>query len=317
MRLSPSLDPLGTTRLDDTINLHVEHPQLAPLPTGWVVVGSGYYGDIAFSPEKELFFHTLDANGTPIGRTALWTFTVYPPSYTVVPRPDGGPLIFWTENNGDSGASVVAPDGLSVSRALTFPGSVAIGAATFAGGAFYVLVRPGSETIPGEVARGYQMLVRIAADGSSMSWFDAPFNYYAAEDQVLFALGDELWLAYGPARECMDDTGKAHSVDPPYRVHMQRLGPDGALLGEPAVMQVADGTVLHGPIPFGSDLVSLVGRYLVGLKIQRVTSDGRLVASSPTISSRPSNWLAVRRGPDAVVLTRSQHGEIELLRVTP
>jgi len=162
-RLSPALDLVSTTPLADEALAAAPTglaPPLAvaPLPSGWVVVGYA---------KPELFVHVIDATGHDIAR---WVLADIPDSgpfsktLVVAERAGGGPLVLWY-GGGVARGAVVAADGRSATTPITLPidwlSLPSRPGAIFNGTAFYVAFSHDG----GPSSRQMQLL-RIAPDGT-------------------------------------------------------------------------------------------------------------------------------------------------------
>jgi hypothetical protein len=304
-RLSPSLELLGKTQISEEVSPWIERPTIAPLPSGWVVT---WYSGI------DLVTRALDANGGDLGSMVVANLNqIQQPRAQMVPRPDGGPLVYWWDEGAVVHAAVVAANGRSTTAPFTLPSQDrAPRAATgvYAAGAFHFLM---SFSAYGAANVSRNVLTRIAPDGSSSSVDVLPQADLTPETQLV-AVNDELRVIYPGQLTC----------DSPRATLMQRMAADGTALGEPIVIGDGDPVAL-GPLVFGTDLVSLFAvsgsmPYSTTLNVERVSSSGAPVGLVHTIArggpGGVSDLLMIRRGPDAVVGWHTSYG-MQLARVTP
>jgi hypothetical protein len=301
-RLSPSLDLLGKAHIPEEVQPWAEPPIVAPLPSGWVI--TWYSG-------TDLVMRALDTKGADLGRTVVADLNqVQDPYPQMVPRPDGGPLVFWWGEMAIVHAAVVAGDGRSATPPFTLPGQDRYPAAStgvYAAGAFRFLM---AFSVYGTGSITRNVLMRIAPDGSSSSMDVLPRTDLAMAGATLIAIGDELRLVYTGQLTC----------DSPRATLMQRLALDGTTLGEPVV--IGGEAERWGPIAFGSDLVSLFAvpvspSFSTALQVERVSSSGGPVGPVHTIArGAVSELLMARRGPDVIVGWQTSFG-LQLARVAP
>ena len=260
-RLSPDLQVISSTIIEQETSgpCQSRWRQIAVAPTasGWLVAVGG---------EPEVFVIALDLAGQPVGRTVLDRLELY--AYAtldsiplLVPRPDGGPLVFWLANGRARRAAVVSADGRSATAPVDLPmngtASVLPMGAAYLQGAFHV-VAPRGEVDP---HRGVKM-VRITPQGTIASAIDL------LSDESLFIAGvaagaNDIRLLY-TSWNTEDDA-----------FFFRRISPTGELLTPAVRLGGARDGRFTNPLAVGNDTVVLsspVGE----LGWARLTSDGTI-----------------------------------------
>jgi hypothetical protein len=304
-RLSPMLDRIGVTVLDDRVpppaNYYTAFNDIAaaPLSSGWVVVACG---------PSLLSLRAIGADGAETGRAVVDVLPAgaFPWSPVLAARPAGGPLLVWGTQEGMR-AAVIAADGRSTTAPVDLPTMDVAGlsgaSATFVGDAFYV-----AYTIDRLDYQPAQRLVRIGLDGT-------------VERTVDVLVGESLWgpsLAPGASDLRVAWRGSAPGVvGDDTATWWQRLGP----AGDPISPRVVVGGLQMDAGPtfaFGDDTVVFT-RELYGLTLSftRVALDGKVITPPREIlRAQISDYAAARRGPDVVVAWTGPRG-LQLARVLP
>jgi hypothetical protein len=230
-RLAPTLDLVATSAIPDAAytaaygGLAVP-PVLAvaPLPSGWVVAGYA---------APELFLHALDAAGQPVARLVV---AQLPPAAAsgglpiLAARPDGGPLLVWSQA-GEVRAAVVAVDGRSttVPIVLSTASARVVGSPSAIFGRDTFSVAFSVETAPNP---GQLRLAQIATDGSLSGIGDALLGTEVSNATLgpSQARGSsDLTVVYQRlADPCVTDQGLA--------LYAQRIGFTGVPLGSPVLV---------------------------------------------------------------------------------
>jgi hypothetical protein len=291
-RLSPNLDVLSTSRVPDASLDLISSLQVAALPSGWVVAGRG---------DPDLVLHAFDAMGQPLQRSTVDTYLgeVVQEDFTIAPRPDGGPLLVWFNENRTMRAAIVAADGRSTSAPVNLAtGELANSAPSVAwiGGAFYVAVvlqRPTND---------HQLhLKRVDGNGAVVAAFDA-LPGVIVWDPTLVARADDVRVVFdGPVGP------PVAGMDPPWAMQWQRFDAIGNAVGEP--VRFPSEFAWGRGVAFGADTSLLLLGFgeRASLVSARLASDGHSVtpirkfAGGNTIGESWGHAI-VRRGSDVVVL---------------
>jgi hypothetical protein len=315
-RLSPALELVSTTPLADEA-LAAATPGLAPpvavapLPSGWVVVGYA---------KPDLFVHVIDATGHDVAR---WVLADIPDSgpfsktLVVAERPGGGPLVLWY-GGGVARGAVVAADGRSATTPITLPiewlSLLSQPGAIFNGTAFYVAF-----SHEGGPSSRQMQLLRIAPDGTMTGMANALPGVEVMNPKLgpLQIFGsDEVTVIYKRfADACATNPG----------LYAQRIGATGAALADPVVMgrpaQYSD-WVVPATTTNGHSQILLQSGDGHSLEVGLIKGGGKEAGISSRIAIDPSLFFEslrfVRRGTDGVAawLAPSRPG-IRLARVGP
>jgi hypothetical protein len=303
-RLSPALDAIGVTVLDDHVPPGGSSPAFADLaaaalPSGWVLAVLG---------RSDLSLRALGADGTETGRAVVDTASIgnHLSSPLLAEQPTGGPLLVWATDS-SLRAAVVAADGRSATAPVDLPtadvSSYDPPTAAFVGDAFYVVFPV--QILPGAYAL---RIVRLGLDGTIAGMNDALPGELTFIPNIASG-ASELRLAYSGST-----TGVAS--DPPVTL-WRRLAVTGAALGSRAPL-AGRASGLGPSFAFGDDTVVLVLGYNdLSISFARVASDGSIVTPPHEIVRAPDLvYRAARRGPDVVVAWFGPGG-LQIARVTP
>jgi hypothetical protein len=309
-RLSPSLDLIGTTLLDEPAldaarvsGRYFPRVAIAPLPAGWVVAGwtpGGYY------------LHALDDIGYPVGHTVVEGPTELPIdsglTNTAPPlfasRPDAAPLLVWAVSRTVYRAAVLSDDGTQMTApvdiALPVGSNYQLMSATFAGDTFYVLFafRDGKGTLLARIAPtgellGVDMLL------NDVSVMDPFFVDGADQPRIVY----RTWTNDGPPDQLVAST----EADVGWALVAQELGPSGAAPSAPHYVTSDGGAFqwIRG-LAFGGDTFLMLNGSATQpprLAAARVAADGATITSPYDVANGAAPvWLrTVRRGPDAII----------------
>ncbi len=255
---------------------------VAPLPTGWVVAVA--------AATSEVYLHVLDARGQVVARTTVAAASLFDTANTppfLVPRPGGGPLIFWHTQYGAHGA-VIAADGRSVSAVFDFPATVWSGHGAWVQGAFTVVFQEFAATTSVKA-------LRVDGAGRVLSTTELLAGDFVG--LVGAAAGaDDLRVIF------QDQMPTAPYNGIPF---LQRFTATGEPLTERKMISSGDVTFGGGAhvVARGADTVlfSDAGP----LRYGRLTADGDLQAAAHAIAQAPygiSPAAVTSRGSDIVVV---------------
>ncbi len=303
-RLSPTLQTLSTTRIQDPGFVSLVDVRVASLPSGWV---------ITWLTDSELLIHTMDASGRDLGRTTVDTNSGS--SSVFASRSDGGPLIVWQVGDVVKSA-IIAADGRSLTtpRQLPFmpshgfPDSRSMTAA-YASGAFYV-VAPAYDA-----ADPPMRMVRIETDGTVGTGVDV-LPGAGAKQLTVVAGADDLRVVYRkPVASGSTDSA----------IVFQKIAATGASASGPVVLATGssyDGA--SGAFAFGTDTVAVLSTAAPGtLDGVRIGGNGQIatplfpiMGSWSGLAGHVAEQNVARVGSDIVGLWYTSTG-IRLARVTP
>ena len=303
-RLSPTLQTLSTTLIQDLGFVSLLDVRVASLPSGWV---------ITWLTDSELLIHTMDASGRDLGRTRVDTNSGS--SSVFASRSDGGPLIVWQVGDVVKSA-IVAADGRSLTtpRPLPFvpshgfPSSRSTTAA-YAAGAFYV-VAPAYDA-----ADPPMRMVRIETDGTVGTGVDV-LPGAGAKQLTLVTGADDLRAVYrGPVASGSTDS----------TIFFQKIAATGASASDPVALATGsfhDGA--SGAFAFGTDTVAVLSAagpgLLDGVRIggngQIATPLFPIMGSSRGLAGHVAEQNVARLGSDIVGVWYTSSGT-RLARVTP
>lgn len=298
-RLTPSLATVTSTRLRlDQGDSTTMVASVAPLPSGWAVVGT-----TQTVAEVAIFVQVFDASGRQLSRTTL---EVLPDGWEsgplVAARADGGPMVFWA-TRAKIRATLIAADGRSSTAPFdvsTFDPEGFTFDAAYAGNAFYVM---DGELLPNDVRQ--LRLTRIEPDGR----VNTPVPLLPgvnAHGGMLVRGASDLRVIY---------TGSL-AFGPDATLQVRQVAETGAPTSAPVALP---GWTTRG-VAFGGDtaLWTFEG-YPLSMGLVRAARDGSVTMFRPIASSPfpEQSWIGdiARRGPDAVVAWLSTTGDIQLARV--
>jgi hypothetical protein len=305
MRLAPGLASLSSTRVTlDTGQMRTWALSVAPLPSGWVVVGVTHILLRTF-----IYAHAFDASGRHVASTIVDDmldddFRALP---VIAARSGAGPMLVWATEPAIR-AAMISADGKSATEPFDvglFDAEAGSLSAAYVADAFYV--------IHGEARAGdrHQLrLTRIETDGRVGSEIDA-LPGVDAHDAHLVSGANDLRVVY---------TGPLPFAPGNAEVSLQwrRLAATGAALTAPAVLPGSFGRTAA----FGADTaVALFGAGSPpSLGLARVASDANPAAPFREIASGPSldglwGMDIARRGPDALIAWVPATGRVQLARV--
>ena len=212
-RLSPTLQTLSTTRVQDPGFVSLVDVRVASLPSGWV---------IAWLTDSELLIHTMDASGRDLGRTKVDNSG----SALFASRSDGGPLIVWQVGDVVKSA-IIAADGRSLTTPRPLPFAPPHGfpssrstTAAYAAGAFY-FVAPAYDA-----ADPPMRMVRIETDGTVGTAVDV-LPGAGPKQLTLVAGADDLRVVYrGPVVSGGTDS----------TIFFQKIAATGASASDPVAL---------------------------------------------------------------------------------
>jgi hypothetical protein len=272
-----------------------------------------------------VFVHAIDAAGHGVSRLRL--ATVSGAATTLLPitaaRPGGGPLVVWTKA-GVVSAAVISADGRSATPPITLPIDTTrisgIMSAAFVVDSFFVATAVVDD--PTNAVSSHLRLVRIAADGSSATAFDAlpganiadPYIIAGTDPGAAGPAAGALRIVYSGTLPCEQQ----------YRALTQRVSATGAALSAPVPFGDRDaGYLADRPLALaGGDTVSLIlGLDLHSLAVERNAPDGRPAAPVRVFALGPGQSYQrsfARRGPDVVAAWLSTDAQgAQLARVAP
>jgi hypothetical protein len=303
-RLSPTLQTLSTTRIQDPGFVSLVDVRVASLPSGWV---------ITWLTDSELLIHTMDASGRDLGRTTVDTNSGS--SSVFASRSDGGPLIVWQVGDvvksaiiAADGRSLTTPRQLPFMPSRGFPSSRSMTAA-YAGGAFYVAAPAYDAADPP------MRMVRIETDGTVGTGVDV-LPGTGAKQLTVVAGADDLRVVYRkPVASGSTDSA----------IIFQKIAATGASASDPIVLATPsfyDGA--SGAFAFGTDTVAVLSTAGPGtLDGVRIGGNGQIatplfpiMGSWRGLAGHVAEQNVARVGSDIVALWYTSSG-IRLARVTP
>jgi hypothetical protein len=283
-RLSPTLEVLGTTVLENTPPAPGEQATLrsvdvVPLGTGWAVV--------ALADETRVLLHRVDAAGKDLGRVTLETlagddFTTK--FVTLVSRPTGGAMAIWSVTAGMRAATIAADGTIGAPATYSLAGRVNVfpSNAVWLGDAAYLI-----HSVTYEATwQNATVLVRFGADGSAPGVVKTLFGE-ATGPRALAADADELLYSYGGADAMFlarfDTKGAGTAAPFPTTTQVEALIP------------AADDTFLISEETTRREL-----------GVERRTRAGTVVGPRRGIVKVPADvailgYSAARRGPETIV----------------
>lgn len=319
-RLSPALEMLSATALDDTSQPYPPaatgsyQPAVATIANGWVV---GLCG----SPD--IVVHAVDAEGRDLGRTVV-AHVIDPEqacqseTLSLAARPGDGPLMLWRTSTGVT-AALISADGLSAAAPMRLVGpevTVRGASAAWVAGRFYVAVAIAPRDGGSEAIR----IVAIDNDGSGAVLGD--FAVSSVDGTPRLAAGaSDLRVTYPGMPGAATTSG---TPPPDLGIVWQGLAPSGQPATSARTLAVSPGFFGTAPaIALGGDTAVLVsGSGHDELGVVRVGPDGALVTPYRSLAKAPTIQIdaydMARRGPDLIVGWLSPStGAIELARIAP
>jgi hypothetical protein len=317
-RLSPALERLGTTALEDKAHTATPLPYRSIMGTAVVALVSGWV--VAVVGEPDVFFHAVDAQGTDFGRVTVEQvepshFGVHP-WIAMAPRANGGPLLVWASEK-IARVALLAADGRSATPLFDLPldGLIVTSrpSAVFAGDAFYVIFQVFNLNTMFEGFR----LVRVGTDGLASKVADIVPEGFAAFPMFVAGASD-LRLIY-------DGTAPGGVPGEDQVILWRRLGFGGDFVS-PAVVLARPPLYLN-PSPavaLGDDTAVLLGGMdWHALGMARVAGDGKIVTPAAQIARTRfgiETYALARRGNEVVAAwnaSTTKAGRIGLARLTP
>jgi hypothetical protein len=287
-RIDENLIPLGHTLCIEKVP-SVTHIALAATPTGWLLAASSY-------PDGVVVF-TID----PAGRNATRTHVIQNARTPIfAARPNGTPLLVWTEHDGELRAALVSAEGIPARGATVFlpqATQAEFGSAVFTGDGFLVAARQdrGTPTTTDEV-----IVARVELDGR-VSSVEKPAGVNTEYPQL-------AWTRSGALVTYANFNGRAtlESVLVDARAGRKRA--------PVAIGGTTDGgsrTVFFDPAPgigVGDDALVLAGHYTGGtgiaggLALLRVAPNGALARPIVEVTSQTpiTQYRIGKRKNDAV-----------------
>ena len=319
-RLSPTLDLLGMTRLEEGLGPTAGGPSyrvalgtaVAPISAGWVVAVAG---------EPEVVVHAVGVDGRDLARTTVDRvgpdFFQLPAQVVLAARPGAGPLLLWRSDTAIR-AALVAADGRSTGTPFDLPvdrlftGSTV--SAAFIGDAFYVTY----ELSDFNIAPPIDMIRVVRVDTSG--------TVRKVMDMVEIAIGPSLATDATDLRLTWNGPLPGGSEED-RALLWRRFSLTGQSLSPLIVLGrfPSDQLGFTPSVGLGTDTLLLLGSEGPALGVARLSADGTILTPRQSLArSRQflpiTGYLIARRGPEAVAAWMApfdRTSRIEIARLMP